>query len=138
MRPITKITILGIRLGVIALIVYWIAIFVGTHLPVVPDVGPRVSDKTKHFCAYFGLALILCYVSKPGPRWKRFGGIAVLGVCYAAFDEYTQGFVPRRQPDWMDFLADALGVVTAIALYAFAQIVFQYVWKSRLASRATS
>ena len=137
MRPITKITILGLRLGVIALIVYWITIFVGTHLPVPPDMGPKVGDKAKHFLAYFGLAFFLCYVSKPGPRWRRFGGIALVTLCYAGFDEYTQRFVPPRQPDWMDFFADASGVTTAVLLYMLAQIVLQYLYKSRLASRAT-
>ena len=70
MRPITKITILGIRLGVIVLIVYWIVIFVGTHIPEVPDAAPKINDKVMHFGAYCGLTFFLCYVSKPAPRWK--------------------------------------------------------------------
>ena len=134
MRPITKITILGIRLGVIALVVYWIMMFVGTHLPNVPDAAPKVDDKVMHFSAFFGLALILCYVSEHAPRWKRFGRIAIVALLYAGVDEFTQGFVPQREPDWLDFLADASGIGTAIAFYILAQVIFGRL----IAARATS
>jgi len=136
MRPTTKITILGTRLGVIVLAVYWILLFVGTHIPVIPANVPKVNDKVMHFTAFFGLAFFLCYVSKPGPRWKRFGRIAAVALLYAAVDEYTQRFVPRRQPDWMDFLANAAGIFSAIACYMLAQIIYQRVSEMRRRCRA--
>ena len=40
MRPVTKITILGLRLGVVALAVYWAVIFLGTHLPAAVSITP--------------------------------------------------------------------------------------------------
>lgn len=126
MRPVTRIKILGIRLGVIALTVYWITIFIGTHLPDVPDVVSLVNDKVKHFAAFFGLTTLLCYVSSRQKRekntlWrgaaKRFGAVAAVALAYAAIDEWSQRFVAGRHPDILDFLADAAGIASAIAVY---------------------
>ena len=35
-------------------------------------------------------------------------------LVYAALDEVLQGFVPGRQPDRTDFLADAAGILTLL------------------------
>ena len=134
MRPVTKITILGTRLGVIALVVYWILIFVGTHIPEIPDSAPKINDKVMHFCAYFGLTICLCYVSNPGVPWKRFGRIALIALTYAGIDEFTQSFVPTRTADWMDFAADTLGITTAIGFYLLAQAIVRRYLQARTKS----
>lgn len=131
MRPVTKITILGTRLGVIALIVYWILIFIGTHIPEIPSSAPKINDKVMHFCAYFGLTTFLCYVSKPNVFWKRFGRIALIALSYAGIDEFTQSFVPSRTADWLDFAADACGTASAIGCYVLAQTVVRRYLLSR-------
>ncbi|QEF98074.1 VanZ like family protein [Stieleria maiorica] len=126
MRPITGITILGFRLGVIALAVYWSALFLGTHLPAGIDVGPQVSDKLKHFGGYFGLAVLCCYVTQSpanDPRrsaW-RFLGVIVVLAAYACIDELTQAFSPGRHPDVLDALADLAGIMTAVGLYVVSR-----------------
>ncbi len=122
MRPITRITILGVRLAVIALIVYWLLIFVGTHLPKVPGIAPQVSDKLKHFVAFFGLGALLCYVTNSRHLVRRFGTIGIVGMTYAALDELTQNLVRGRVADIMDFAADSAGLWCAIACYALARI----------------
>ncbi|TWT50328.1 VanZ like family protein [Rubripirellula amarantea] len=121
MRPVTKISIVGIRLAILVLAVYWIGIFTGTHLPKFADFSPDVNDKVKHFSAFFGLATLLCYVTTSPKLWKRFSIIAVVCMSYAAIDEITQGLVPGRVPDFRDFCADTLGILTAISLYATAR-----------------
>lgn len=118
MQPLTRITILGFRLGVVVLTVYWLTIFTGTHLPPAADVSPGVNDKLKHFVAFLLLGLQLCYVTTSPRSVRRFGAILVVGVAYAAFDEWTQGLIPGRQPDPRDFLTDVAALVTAVALYA--------------------
>ncbi|TWU59998.1 VanZ like family protein [Rubripirellula tenax] len=123
MRPVTKISLLGVRLAIVALTVYWIAIFTGTHLPAVHDFSPRVNDKIKHFSAFFGLAMLMCYATTSEKLVKRFGIIALVAMAYAAFDELTQMLVPGRQADVMDFVADAAGVLTAISVYVLARYV---------------
>jgi len=122
MRPVTKITILGVRLGVIALIAYWLLIFVGTHLPTVPEIAANVSDKAKHFVAFFGLGTLLCYITNSRQLVKRFTTIGLVGMLYAGIDETTQHFVAGRQPDVMDFAADSAGLWIAIGLYALARV----------------
>ncbi len=123
MRPVTKISLLGIRLAIIALVIYWVAIFAGTHLPAVHDFSPKINDKVKHFSAFFGLAMLLCYSTTCEWVLKRFAVIFAVGVVYAAFDEITQKFVPGRTSDIMDFAADTAGVSTAIAIYAIARAI---------------
>ncbi len=117
MRPVTKISILGVRLAVLALIGYWILIFAGTHTPSFAQVSPDVNDKVKHFAAFFGLATLLCYVTTSDRYVRRFGGIAAVAMTYAAIDEWTQSFVPNRVADPSDFLADTAGIWSAILFY---------------------
>lgn len=126
MRPVTKITVLGIRLAVVVLAFYWLAIFVGTHLP---RLGmninrlPLVNDKVMHFTAFFFLGSLLCYVTNSSRWFRRFTLIGLAGMVYAAADEITQHFVPGRYPDLMDFAADTAGLWTAILLYVSAKYV---------------
>lgn len=121
MRRLTKISLFGIRLGVIALACYWLTIFWGTHWPKPPDIIPEVSDKVKHFVAYFGLGLLLCYVGQSQRLLRRFGIVAAIGIAYGAFDEFTQQFVQGRFADTMDFVADTAGILTAIGVYLIAK-----------------
>jgi VanZ family protein len=122
MRPVTKITVFGLRFAVILLAAYWLAIFVGTHLPSIISVAPDVNDKSKHFIAFFFLGVLMCYVTN-SPRWfRRFATIGLVGMLYAAIDELTQYFVPGRHPDPMDFLADSAGLWTGISVYLLARL----------------
>ena len=57
MQPVTKISVLGVRLAIIVLAFYWLFMFAGTHLEasqleVANRIGPEVSDKVKHFAAF--------------------------------------------------------------------------------------
>ncbi len=124
MRPVTKITVFGVRLGIAALAAYWFLIFVGTHLPGVSHLQPPVSDKIQHFGAYFLLATLLCYVTTSKRGLIRFTTIGIVGMAYAAFDEWTQHLVPGRYPDVQDFVADSIGIWTAIACYVAAKWLF--------------
>lgn len=121
MRPVTKISIFGVRLAVLALAGYWILIFTGTHLPSLGQVSPNINDKVKHFTAFFGLALLMCYATTSERFFLRFGGIAAVAMTYAAIDEWTQSFVPNRVADPYDFLADTAGIWSAITLYVLAK-----------------
>ncbi len=128
MRPVTKITIVGIRLGVVALAAYWIVIFFGTHIPASGHESPDlISDKVKHYGAFFGLGLMMCYVTTSTRLWRRFLAIAGAGMLYAAVDEVTQYFSPGRVPDFLDFLADSAGLLSAISIYLVARYYFRRV-----------
>ncbi|WP_442510983.1 VanZ family protein [Novipirellula sp. SH528] len=132
MQSITKKTILGIRLAMFALAGYWLVIFVLTHVPSSMIKAPKISDKLMHFLAFGGLGMLMCYVTTSDRLVRRFSIIAIIGMSYAAIDEYTQGFVRGRSPDPMDFVADTAGILAAIAVYAFLRGIY-YLWKSRAA-----
>ncbi|MGV3482977.1 MAG: VanZ family protein [Planctomycetaceae bacterium] len=119
MRPLTKISLFGIRLATCVLALYWLLIFTGTHLPTLPKMSPVVTDKLLHFTAFFGLSILLCWVIQTRRHvWQKFAWVAVIAISYAGFDEITQSFVRGRTTDVKDFAADCLGIFTAIALYA--------------------
>ncbi|WP_419194840.1 VanZ family protein [Novipirellula herctigrandis] len=129
MQSITKKTIWGFRLAIIVLAVYWLGMFIGTHLPSsVVRHGPRVNDKLMHVCCFAGLGWLLCYVTTSDRLLTRFSMIAVIGLFYAGLDEWSQGFVRGRSTDMMDFVADAVGLFSAIAVYAVCRMLY-YRWK---------
>lgn len=106
------------RFALVALPVYWVALFIATHYPRVrlPDEIPQ-SDKIVHFTA-FGLLVLLfwafTHVRRPiGPRFVWMSTPALLA--YAAFDEWLQQFV-GRYTDLHDFVANAAGIVTVSIL----------------------
>ncbi len=119
MRPLTKISIFGFRLATCVLAVYWLLLFTGTHVPQLPEISPRISDKMLHLSAFFGLATLLCWVVPTREHiWRKFIIVTAVTLTYAAFDEITQSFVRGRTTDIKDFAADTLGVLSAITLYA--------------------
>ena len=133
MRPLTKISLFGIRLATCVLIAYWLLLFTGTHLPAIPKVSPLVTDKILHFTAFLGLTVLLCWVVQTRKHvWRKFAWIAATALTYAAFDELTQSFVRGRTTDVKDFAADALGIATAIVAYAAARRAFPQ-WTSATA-----
>lgn len=104
----------------ILLAFYWAAIFVGTHLPKssMPSLG--ASDKLLHASAFAGLACLL-FLSLP-KTWtlnQRVICILGIGLTYAVFDEFTQGFVSGRETDWRDAVADMVGIVAILILIGF-------------------
>ena len=105
------------RAALIALPVYWVALFVATHYPRVriPGEIPH-SDKLIHFAAFGLLALLYWRFMKARKRTVGWVGAAIL-VAYAGLDEYLQQFF-GRYTDVMDFVANTVGVVTVLGVIA--------------------
>ena len=102
----------------ILLAVYWVFLFISTHTGVhVPEYIPYI-DKVMHFSAYGMLALAL--TSLIFFRWGLLPRIGIwvwtTTVLYGSIDEYTQQFVPDRNPDIVDLLADACGSALGIGI----------------------
>jgi hypothetical protein len=102
---------------------FWLALFVGTHIPISEDMLPPVGgDKVLHFSAYLVLSLLLATAWQPagGILSRRHLMIAWIAVlAYAALDEITQ--IPvGRDCDIKDWLADAAGA--AIGILAFVAL----------------
>ncbi|MGL4513781.1 MAG: VanZ family protein [Lacipirellulaceae bacterium] len=107
------------------LVAGFLALFAATHAPTIqlPQVSGWNTDKVVHFVAYFTLATLFV-------NWRRAAGSAVsrwttVALCvflaaWAAFDELTQPLV-NRVADHRDWMADAMGVATALVLDRLVQ-----------------
>lgn len=114
------------RVATPAAAIYWLALYVGTHIPN-PDmlIGAHVSDKILHFSAYFGLYMVLAVririVHEAWPTMRQTIILAAMTSLYAAFDEITQGIpIINRYPDIMDAVADCGGIAAAIFVVGIA------------------
>jgi VanZ family protein len=105
------------------LVVYWLALFAGTHVPRVPhELLPRnVSDKLLHLTAYAGLAFLICLNwSLRRPLTWRLGVIVLILLAgIGAVDEVTQ--IPvGRDCDILDWYADITGATVGVGLFLLA------------------
>ena len=78
--------------------------------------GPEIVnfDKVVHFLVFGLLATLIVRAPGLGRAW-----LAVLAVSvFGAGDEIRQGFTPGRSMAVADWVADALGALTAVACYA--------------------
>lgn len=98
---------------------YWLAMFVGTHIPN-PEtlISPETSDKLLHFLAYLILYLLLAIRfrlhHRVWPDGRATGRLLLIAGSYAVLDEILQGLPGlQRQPDVLDALADAAGLLSA-------------------------
>jgi len=96
---------------------FWLALAVSYIFAIVPqDIAPTIgdlSDKTLHFIAFAVLTLLL-NLSYRMAWWKS---IAYL-LFYAGFIEFSQYFTPNRCSEWLDIVADGIGIVIGLLLYA--------------------
>lgn len=99
--------------------IYWVGLFIATHLPPSRVPKTRVSDTVWHFASYALLATLLLVSLRQMGVSLRAAAWWVIAICfvYGAIDEYLQTFVGRicSLNDW---LADASGAVTVGALAA--------------------
>lgn len=70
-------------------------------------------DKLQHGVAFAALAVVAVLASA-GPRPARRVGLWLLG--YGLFIEVVQAWLPSRQGDPLDLLADATGILLGLAL----------------------
>jgi VanZ family protein len=100
---------------------YFIALFVGTHIPRVPQgLTPGLSDKHLHFLAYGGLALLIAARSSFSRRmtWRHHALLWLIIAGYGALDELLQ--IPvGRDAEVADWLMDIAGAATGLLACAF-------------------
>jgi VanZ family protein len=100
-------------------LLYWLALFAGTHIPA-PKLPPvRVNDKTIHFVGYALLAGAILISLRASGRLRATSGVTVLAIllAYAAIDEWTQALpLVNRSCDIADWHADAAGAACAVVI----------------------
>jgi VanZ family protein len=93
-----------------------------------PAVFELASDKVVHFLGYFALAMWFAGVT----RARRYPMVGVLLIALGGVIEILQGAMGNgRQAEWLDLVADALGVIAALAL-AYAGLGRWAMWIERL------
>ncbi len=107
----------------VMLVTYWLALFVGTHIPIPKGFLQAGGDKVVHCASYAGLAVLLLGLRASRGSFGRRSVILrwALLAAYGAFDELTQLLV-GRQGDVLDWCADILGALCGLAL------VVLFVW----------
>lgn len=107
-----KLVFRAVTILYLSLIFYISSLSAPVELPSFPG-----FDKIIHFFE-FGLVGYLVYNSICDDFARRAEFISIsFSIFYGGLDELHQYFVPGRSCDWMDFLADSLGIIFTVLLY---------------------
>ena len=95
---------------------YSTAIFYFSSLEAPPAPSPifPYQDKVLHYVEYVPFGWLILKAFSPATP-KGFVSSAFFALIYAASDEAHQGMVIGREPDLLDWLADAAGILTPFA-----------------------
>ncbi len=94
-----------------------------------PQLPPSVSfgDKFNHFFAFF----VLSFLVHNAYKQKSFLWKVIIVMAYALLIEIVQSLLPHRSAEWLDVLADFIGVLLFIVVYRIYLFVkIYYVNKS--------
>jgi VanZ family protein len=97
-----------------------------------PDLIPQrpLLDKLLHFLAYFILGILFFRTYRTLPIKISHNALIFISISssilYGISDEIHQYFIPWRQADLMDGIADALGSISGVLLYYFVTVKNQY------------
>jgi VanZ family protein len=98
-------------------VAYMALIFYASSQPSVPPVVGLLGDKVVHAAAYAVLAGLAVRALTDRFRLPVSVGAALLAAAiaavYGASDEFHQSFVPTREMDAFDLLADSVGAAIA-------------------------
>ncbi len=101
-----------------------------TDLDNIPNI-----DKAVHACMYFGMSVVLWFEFLRGhrngkrPLWHAVIGASFCPLLYGGLVEiFQEHATDYRSGDWLDFYADAAGVLVA-TLFALL-IIRRYLWRN--------
>lgn len=99
-----------VAVGLYAGVIFWLS---SQAHPLGADSWPSGADKVAHAALYAGLSILLFKALRRSyPHWSP-GRLALVSVglasLYGASDEWHQSFVPSREMDPVDLLADSAG-----------------------------
>lgn len=105
-------------------LLFSILIYYFSSLSRIAFLPPKIwdYDKIVHFSIYFfyGLSSIIFvyrfFVNKYNISKILFFAV-LIGVIFAASDEFHQSFTPNRNSDFYDFFADSLGIFLSVLIF---------------------
>ncbi len=100
-----------------------------------------VHDKITHALAFGFLAALAYFALRAGHGLRPLSAAGcawLLATLYGGVDELHQAFVPSRQTDWYDWLADTIGAALAVAALLLAEQVIRIGGSRRAQSRRWS
>ncbi|MFA6570558.1 MAG: VanZ family protein [Bacteroidota bacterium] len=106
-------------------IILTFTLFILSSFPQLPhiDLGFEWEDKIFHFIAFYiyGVSLILAVLIniKKFDKKRVLILVVIIGAVYGITDELHQYFVPGRDCDFFDWLADFTGVITSLFLFNY-------------------
>jgi VanZ family protein len=101
-------------------IVYlWVIFHLSSESQPLPALTAHVWDKLLHLFEYGGLAALVCRaLLGEGLGWSTAVAAAIVAASlYGASDEWHQSFVPMRDSDVRDWMADTLGGMAGALTY---------------------
>ena len=109
-----------------AVALWAVLILIGTHLPYLQGgpPPPMNADKIVHLLGYAPLGALVFRAgifSGYRPLAITLAGMVAV-VLFASMDEYTQGFVPGRNPSVLDATADVVGFAAGMLLMALHRV----------------
>jgi len=94
-------------LGLLLIAITWLAL-----VPHPPKFATTGWDKSNHALAFASLAFTCVWALWPRPRQWWLLALAVLA--YGGAIEITQSYLPPREGDWFDLLADGVGIALGL------------------------
>ena len=104
-----------------ALPIYWVALFIATHMPKIPNWvrSSSIPDYSLHYLAYFCLTFFIWNNLALNEKisWKKPKVWIIISfmVWYCAVDEWLQAYVGRT-PQLRDYFADMAGVMSGLLI----------------------
>ncbi len=128
---LTRLLRLVRRFLVAGLVLYWVSLFILTHVPM-PKSGGHFNDKVLHLGAYGMLAFMMTWVWSPRHK-KLIAWLSVVAICsvYGMTDELLQAPIPSRTADFWDWVADVVGAGCGSAAF----LLLQSLWRRYRARR---
>lgn len=108
----------------IAAIGWFVLLLFGTLTPAseLPDIGFNVNDKLIHLFVFFFLTILLLIAAKRENFLRISSGkfiqvVSVIVVLIGASTEVLQNYIPGRQMDLADMVANIIGVLIGVITF---------------------
>jgi len=86
------------------LVATWIP---GARLPHI--VAPAGADKVVHFAFFAVLGFLVLVAMRPRDAWRAVPWVLLVIALFGALDEFVQQFIPGRDMELFDWIADVSG-----------------------------